>query len=150
MIYIIKVSHSCPMSQITSLPFGLVMSCLMPYCFTALFTGFHTIFHTHFVPWLFTKSLCPVGQSPSVTADISSQRALLLAPDPPSTPVLIKQYYQLLPLSTYTDWLASVGSIITDSQVEQSCPLIVYRLLFRTLCYTYSIRSLIITRLINA
>lgn len=49
----------CPMFEIAFLPFGMGMFWPRSHCFIALVTGFHTIFHTHFVPWLFTKVSLP-------------------------------------------------------------------------------------------
>ena len=49
----------CPMFEIAFLPFGMGMFWPVSPGFIALVTGFHTIFHTHFVPWLFTKVSLP-------------------------------------------------------------------------------------------
>lgn len=60
MICVVKFPIACcPMFEIAFLPFGTGTFWPMSPCFTALITGFHTIFHTHFVPWLFTKVSLP-------------------------------------------------------------------------------------------
>lgn len=69
----------CPMSEIAFRPFGMGTFWPMSQHFIVLVTQFHTIFHTFFFYLGFLwKCLCSVWQSPGVTADISSERALLL------------------------------------------------------------------------
>lgn len=75
------IAH-CPTFEIAFLPFGMGMFWPTSHCFSAVVAEFHTIFHTRFVPWLFT-TVSPPSRTVS-RHDIFSERALLLAFNPPS------------------------------------------------------------------
>lgn len=129
------------------------MSCRVPHCFITLFIGFHTIFHSHFVPWL-SRTVFAQSDSPPVwllTFPVKEPYCWLLIPLHPFPHKTILS----IASTEYIHRLVSQSGRHhhkPDNQIKQSCPLIVYRLLFRTLClrFPHSIKSLIMTRIINA
>lgn len=87
---------------------------------------FHTIFHVLYLFFFLQKCVCPAGQSPGVTADISSERALLLVLNPPLRPSLHKTMVSIASTEYIhssergeTGWLGLLASLPTVTPGSQ-------------------------------